>query len=147
MKKLLAVLAVTVPFYAVADPRMEINDNFCHFVHNNVDADDETFAAGCNATISVQQGSANGYGKVVRLVPLGYLNFDTPVIESDATAPQYTCTMVESNGIAYTSNEWESTIKTRPSYRWQFDINRNKERIINGYHVTYELICKNGVAQ
>lgn len=147
MGKVCLVLMLLVPFYVYADPRMETNDNFCHFVHNNVDDDDETFAAGCDSVISVEQGSANGHGRVVKQLPVGFLNFDVPVSESNLTAPQYTCTMVESNGTAYASNEWVSTITATPKYDYRHRKSSRKwHREVVGYTVVYEVTCKNGAA-
>ena len=161
MKKLLFALSLVVPVFlfaahnAWADPRMETNNNFCHFIMDPYNTDFEVFIAGCNAEITVAQKvtvapkattsganqtecenenySASGYGKVEKVIPASAISIppgkSLVFTNNSSNTP---CTMVESNGREYRSNNWQSTIKvTRASQR--------------GYvKVDYELYCWDG---
>jgi len=155
MKRICIVLFILVTanllfaFSAFADPRMETNRNFCHFILNADNTDNEVFLSGCNSVITVvekvaaaantqlhcteQNYVASGYAMVTKEMPLTAaplapgttLRFTS----DDSTVP---CTMVESNGREYKSNKWRSTIKVgRP--------NRNSIVTVN-----YELFCQDG---
>lgn len=98
MKKVcvLALVVGLVPFLTVsgvgADPRMETNDNFCHFILDINNTDNEIFVAGCDSSITVLEDPAeagltaggrevaetgtdrtgyvaSGYAKVVKKMP------------------------------------------------------------------------------
>ena len=47
----ISVCLVTVNA-ASADPRMETNNNFCHFILDPVNTDNEIFVAGCDSAIT-----------------------------------------------------------------------------------------------
>lgn len=73
MKKVFAMMMLFLflcASFAYADPRMETTDNFCHWIHNTINSDDETFVADCGSQISVLQeegaGIAQGFARVVR---------------------------------------------------------------------------------
>jgi hypothetical protein len=136
---------VTLP--ALADPRMEIKANFCHFILDPYDTDIEAFVSGCEAVITVtetmetqnaegmrcEKYSANGYAKVVKTVPWVAAplapgeNVSFTIEESDTP-----CVMVESNGRKYKSYLWTSSIIV-------------SETDENGMvTVVYELFCLQG---
>jgi len=60
MKKLYGALfwiffcLVCAVSHVSADPRMETNKNFCHFILDPTNTDNEVLAAGCNSTITVR---------------------------------------------------------------------------------------------
>jgi hypothetical protein len=160
-RSVIFALLVTLPVLgaamtASADPRMETNNNFCHFIMDPTETDNEVFQAGCDSTIAVTiiptqsvasaQGGrekvgceeyanyrASGYGTVTKVMPL--LASPVPVgktlkytNEDSSTA----CTMVESNGREYRSYKWESKIsvfRTTP---------RGFVRVV------YEVACEDG---
>jgi hypothetical protein len=155
MKKILILVLMLVSAHlwisapASADPRMETNDNFCHFILDPNNTDKEVFVAGCDSVITVVEKVAitgkiqakceennklaSGYAIVTKeMLPaaLPVAQGNTLTLTSDnSTTP---CTMVESNGRAYTSNKWRSTIKA----------NREKR---NGFvTVQYEVFCQDG---
>lgn len=84
MKKLYCILTffifihLCIVFPVTADPRMEINDNFCHFILDPNDTDNGIFVANCRAEIttivpapaakenqvSCENYIASGYGQV-----------------------------------------------------------------------------------
>jgi hypothetical protein len=136
-------------FTAFADPRMETNNNFCHFILNADNTVNEVFLAGCDAVITVvekvaaavntqtncteQNYVASGYAVVTKEMPLAAAllapNNTLRFTSNDSAVP---CTMVESNGRAYKSNKWRSSIKLgRP----------NRNSIVTVY---YELFCQDG---
>ena len=138
---LLAAVAVS------ADPRMETNKNFCHFILDPDNTDNEIFVAGCDSVITVvekpvnaanaqiqcyENAAASGYAMVKKLVLLGAAPLptgDTSVLTSDESDTP--CTMVESNGRAYKSKTWRSTIKVDPA----------KKGFVT---VSFELFCQDG---
>lgn len=140
-------LLLAVP--AFADPRMETNKNFCHFILNADNTDNEVFLAGCDSLITVVEKTvatqtmsvkcetdnhvANGYASVTKEIPAAAVPAppgSSLTFTSDGSVTP--CTMVESNGRAYTSNKWSSTIK----------VNRVKR---NGLvTVQYEIFCQEG---
>ena len=113
---------------AAADPRMEVTDNFCHFILDPNNTDNEIFLGGCDGKIAVVDGVATGYVRIIEwlprqeanaLVPKGGVRFTSG--DSDAA-----CALVDSNGTQYNSNKWESSIK----------VSRGK--------LVYKLYCRNG---
>ncbi len=58
MRKLFFIVPVCLfvflcsALYAYADPRMETNKNFCHFILDPGNTDNEVFFAGCNSIIT-----------------------------------------------------------------------------------------------
>jgi len=155
MKKLsvLLLLICVHIFFAVAasaDPRMETNDNFCHFILNAGNTDNEVFLAGCDSVITVVEKvaeaggvtakceesnyMASGYAAATRVVPQAAAPIPPGTTlrftSSDTDTP---CTMVESNGRQYRSHKWQSVIKVDRAY------SRNPVR------VTYEIFCQEGV--
>ncbi|MBM4145252.1 MAG: hypothetical protein FJ240_03115 [Nitrospira sp.] len=154
----LLLVATHLLFVAIAsaDPRMETNNNFCHFILDPNNTDNEVFVADCAAVITtvektVQAGTTNfkceesnriasGYATVTKTVPreASPIPPGTTVVftNADSGTP---CTMVESNGRAYTSTNWESTIKAGP-------LPLAKNRISGTVMITvqYELFCREG---
>ena len=119
---LLLLLVVTHPIIvsiASADPRMETNNNFCHFILDPNNTDNEVFVADCGAVITTVEKIAktgtvqikceannriaSGYATVTNVVPQAASPImpGTTVLftNADSGTP---CTMVESNGRAYT---------------------------------------------
>lgn len=139
-------IALAGPPPAAADPRMETNNNFCHFIMDPARTDNEVFAAECNSAIVTTElppagtatgeclrAVARGYGErtellpeiVLRLPPGSTLTFTSA--QSDAA-----CTMVESNGRAYRSHNWRSSIRVEATDRQGMVL------------VRYALLCLNG---
>ncbi len=125
----------------LADYRMENNQDtkFTHFVFDDNDTDNEYFSP-TEPGITVIDGVASGYAhevirgaaKIKALIPEGgqimgggKRGFIFTSEDSDNT-----CTMVETNGTAYVSNDWESEIIVH---------NKNK--------ATLTLTCRNGVEE
>jgi hypothetical protein len=154
MKKLFGILIffffvhLCSVFPALADPRMEINDNFCHFILNPLETDNEVFVANCRAEITTivplpatrenqvacENYVASGYGQVIKMLPQQAIALKPGetlrFTNADSETP---CTMVESNGRAYTSRNWESIIKVESGKPKGF------------VRVTYRLFCRDGV--
>lgn len=154
MKKLFAMLMflsffhLCIIFPAFGDPRMEINNNFCHFILDPTETDNEIFVANCRAEITTivplsvakegmvacENYMASGYGQVVKMIPKEAISLKPGetlrFTNEDSNAP---CTMVESNGRAYTSRNWESVIKVE---------NGKPKGFVK---VTYRLFCRDGV--
>jgi hypothetical protein len=134
---------------AFADPRMETNKDFCHFILDPQNTDNEVFVADCGSVITTIEKAdnagttqikceesnriASGYATVSRLVQQAASpvspNATVIFTSDDSDTP---CTMVESNGRAYTSHKWKSTIKAGRIVR--------KGLIM----VQYELFCEEG---
>lgn len=115
------MLIVFLPAMVWADPRMETADNFCHFIHNNTNSDDESFIADCGSQISVNDttGVAQGYAYVVRdHVPVGFDEVTTllsrgrktEVVITSVDYPDVPCALVDSNGTQYSSTKWVNRI-------------------------------------
>ncbi len=139
--------------YAYADPRMETNKNFCHFILDPANTDNEVFFAGCNSIITtlekveaVENATtktteceesnyiASGYAKRSKQMPPEAAPLapgTTLVLTSDDSDTP--CTMVESNGRAYKSHNWTSTITVGPVKR--------KNGLVA---VQYEIFCQDG---
>jgi hypothetical protein len=155
MKKIFVLSLLVVPMCLLsamnvsADPRMETNKNFCHFILDATNTDNEVFMAGCDSVITVDEKVAevgniqmssnilcnyvaSGYGKVEKVIPLAIAPLppgNTLVFTSDMS--ETPCTMVESNGRAYKSYNWKSTIKVQ-------------RKNTNYVTVQYELTCQDG---
>jgi hypothetical protein len=155
MKKIIFLLLLLVAMQlmliaiASADPRMETNDNFCHFILDPNNTDNEVFMADCGAMITTVEKTvtttmikstcetsnriASGYATVTNVVPQAA----SPVLpgttvlftNADSATP---CTMVESNGRAYTSTKWQSSIKAGPV---------NRRGLVT---LQYEVFCQEG---
>lgn len=143
MKRVLGILVaacILLSFgMANADPRMEINDNFAHMILDPNNTDDEIFVGGAAPQIWTDgAGQANGVYEGAKLMSkeaVEALLQDHPggaAYTSDDSAAQ--CTMVESNGTAYASDDWISIVKVRQPYR-----------ALN--MVYYKLICRDGAQQ
>jgi hypothetical protein len=146
---LLAALQLLIVQVASADPRMETNRNFCHFILDPDNTDNEVFVADCGAVITVVEKSAqagtvqtkcetndriaSGYASAIKVAPqtASPIPPGTTVVFTNADS-QTPCTMVESNGRAYTSAKWQSTIKAG---------NVNKKGLVT---ILYELFCQEG---
>jgi hypothetical protein len=125
-----AIILAAVPS-ATADPRMEINNNFCHFILDDGNTDNEAFAAGCDATISTVEVLPPAGGTVLceNLAARGYGERSVVVPQSAVAMPPGTsltftsdasdtpCTMVESNGREYRSDNWKSTVQVESTAR------------------------------
>jgi hypothetical protein len=134
--KTIIILAIVL-FAAItwADPRIEINDNFCHFILNPNNTDREIFVGGCDGRIFTNgNGVARGFIKIVQLlatqeanVMLGAEN-EYIFTNDDSDTP---CTLVDSNGTEYVSDNWKSVIVYNPK----------TERLV------YKLICRQAQQQ
>ena len=155
MKKLsvfLLLISVHIVFAvtASADPRMETNDNFCHFILNAQNTDNEVFLAGCDSVITVVEKvasagqvtvncednnlMANGYAAVTKVVPQAAAPIPPgTTLKFTSNDSETPCTMVESNGRQYRSHKWQSIIRVSSAVR--------KNPVI----VYYEIICQEGV--
>jgi len=136
-QRILMVLSITLLASAGwADPRMEINDDFCHFINDTANTDNENFVADCGSTIAVNDdaGTAEGYAKISRRLPAGMVEESSFV--GDATITP--CTMVESNGNEYTTTEWTSEIRV---VKWSW---RRSSEALKFVTVIFELHCVNG---
>jgi hypothetical protein len=144
---LLALLfTAAVAPQASADPRMETNDNFCHFILDPLYTDNEVFVAGCDSSIVTvepppaattailcEQAVAQGYGKREVVVPQSMLKVPVgSVLTLTSKDSQAACTMVESNGRAYRSYDWRSTISVKATAQ--------PGQVL----VRYVLLCLNG---
>ena len=137
MRKL-ALLALLAPLAVYADPRMVVDGNYCHMLHDNQDDDNETFVADCAPNISVQGGVANGYA-LKEFRPLlrrtdsdGVYLSKTERYEAIITDYDFqdeVCTMVDSNGTQYKARDWETGIDVR------------------GGSVVYWIVCRNGLEE
>jgi hypothetical protein len=146
---LLCILAqLLFVFPASADPRMETNKNFCHFILDADDTDNESFVAGCDSIITTVEKTdtsivetkgeecnyvAHGYAKVTMILPQEVVTVPpqtTLTFTSEDTKTK--CTMVESNGRAYKSENWVSKVKVK------------RERKNGKVQVIYELLCQDG---
>ena len=129
-----------------ADPRMETNNNFCHFILDPVNTDNEIFVAGCDSEITTieavpsaslqikcENAVASGFGEVIKVVPQSAISIppgrSVRFTSTDSATP---CTMVESNGRAYTSYNWKSLISVESANRKGF------------VRVHYMLTCQDG---
>jgi hypothetical protein len=131
-----------------ADPRMETNSNFCHFILDPVNTDNEVFMAGCDSQITTievvpsgtktnqvacENAAASGYGEVVKVIPSAASSLKpgqaARFTSEDSETP---CTMVESNGRAYTSYNWQSIIRVEATNQRGF------------VKVFYRLLCQDG---
>ena len=149
---LLLLIFVHIIFAATAsaDPRMETNDNFCHFILNAENTDNEVFLAGCDSLITVVEKVAGAEGVTAKCeesnyMASGYATVTKTVPQAAAPIPPGTtrkftstdtdtpCTMVESNGRQYRSQKWQSTIRVSAAVRK------------NPVAVYYEIICQEGV--
>jgi hypothetical protein len=156
MKKLFGILiflffvhlCIISPVFA--DPRMEINDNFCHFILDPTNTDNEVFVANCRAEITTivpipaakgglvtcENYIASGFGQVTKMIPQEAISLKPgETLRFTNVNSETPCTMVESNGRAYTSSNWESIIKV--------DNGKPKGFV----KVTYRLFCRDGVQQ
>jgi len=158
MKKIFSVLLMVMivhlcgAFPAAADPRMETNKNFCHFILDPANTDNEVFFAGCNSIITTVEKVetaailepkpnvpecsyvASGYAKRSKQMPpeaAPLASGTTLTLTSDDSGTP--CTMVESNGRAYKSHNWKSTISVG-------DVKKRNNLVT----VTYELFCQDG---
>ncbi len=142
MKRLLiiffiAVAPILIANNAIADPRMETNDNFCHFILDADNTDNEVFQAGCDSSIAVEDEVATGQAYIkfridhrASPIPVGT---ELVLTNEDSNSP---CNMVDSNNTQYASNRWESRIKV------------GKHVKHNGLvFITYRLVCYEGQQQ
>jgi hypothetical protein len=117
---------------AAADPRMETNRNFCHFIMDPANTDNEVFVAGCDSAIttvevppppdtmgiSCENRVATGYGERTVVVPQASIGIRPGTVLSFTSADSDpACTMVESNGRAYRSHNWRSKIQVEATRR------------------------------
>lgn len=136
---IIGLMMVLTAGIASADPRMEINDNFCHMILDATNTDNEIFVAGCNAQIVADgNGGATGYVMITRWMPReeaqAMLGEDDQQLSFTSDGSDAPCRMVESNGTTYESNDWESRIIFKRPWK---EINK----------VVYYLYCRDGVAQ
>jgi hypothetical protein len=144
----IVLVILFIPFSALADPRMETNNNFCHYILETENTDHEVFLAGCNAIITVAEKpavsasaaggvactnlTASGYGTATVTVPAAAspVTPGTTLVftNADTATP---CTMVESNGREYRSTKWVSRVRA----------DRNRAGFVK---IVYEVFCEGG---
>ena len=158
MKKRIVLLPLVILVHllavaaASADPRMETNKDFCHFILDPNNTDNEVFVADCGSVITTIEKIVNsetvrikceennriasGYATVIKVVQQAAspISPGTTVTftSGDSTTP---CTMVESNGREYTSRNWRSIIKAGTASR---------KGLVT---VQYELFCQEGAQE
>ena len=152
MKKLYRIVLFCVPLFLLvatavsADPRMETNNNFCHFILDPANTDNEIFVAGCNSEITTfeavpsasvqimcENAVASGYGEATKVIPQSAIVIPSgKTLRFTSTDSDTPCTMIESNGRAYTSFNWKSSISVEPTNRKGF------------VRVRYILFCQDG---
>lgn len=122
MKKCIALFLIfLLPALVWADPRMETTDNFCHFIHNTINSDDESFLADCGSQISVSDTKrvAQGFAYIERhRLPVGFDEVTTLFEKGNKTEivitgedfPGLACTLVDSNGTEYKTERWVNRI-------------------------------------
>lgn len=143
---LAAVALLAAGGSASADPRMETNSNFCHFILDPQNTDNEVFVAGCDSEITTvepqpaaagplacEYATASGYGEAIKVIPQAAIAIppgsEVHLTSEDSETP---CTMVESNGRAYQSRTWRSSISVERAQR-------------RGYvRVRYSIFCQGG---
>lgn len=115
MKSFLVVLlaSLALSFPALADPRIEVTDNFCHVPFDPADDDNESFLADCGGVVTVENQVANGFAIVqkthipLRALPVRPGEGETKAeirLSGDDTG--FTCTLVDSNGTNYQTTQW-----------------------------------------
>ena len=137
MKRIIVLfLLCSVPLLfavpAAADPRMETNNDFCHFILDPFNGDNEVFYADCGAVITVTENeepdpllktnpgdqpecegnySATGYGTGSKVVPAlaSPLPPGTTLVLTSRDS-EYKCYLKESNNRTYTTEKWISRI-------------------------------------
>jgi hypothetical protein len=129
---ILAAAGLAAASPVAADPRMETNDNFCHFIMDHANTDNEVFLAGCDCTIvtveppppadmakiACESAVASGYGERTVVMPQAAIGIPARTKLTFTSADSDTpCTMVESNGRAYQSHNWTSTIRVEATRR------------------------------
>lgn len=144
MKGLLSISALFVGFLLIgmvsADPRIEVNDNFCHVPYDEQNDDNESFLAGCNGRVTVTNGVADGIGVVKESwVPVASVPVEInekkrsgEVRLSGPTTP-FTCVLVDSNGTQYETAVW--SVRTF--------VRRHRKSSIG--RATYEIFCWDAV--
>lgn len=148
-----ALILINVSFVS-ADPRMEINDNFCHAILDTDDTDNEVFVSECSPSLVVNTieaadlmvekdthmdttctyKKATGFASVIKIMPeaTAPLPATTELIYTSGETTSK-CTMVDSNGTKYKSVDWISRIK----------VSEQKEGYVR---VIYEVTCFDGEA-
>lgn len=118
-----------------ADPQMNTEEGYCHFVKEAANTNNETFVGSCVSSIDVDNGVASGYVKVYEWLPKKvsesrYAEYFTSkgIIKVTSDESDTPCALVV-DGNNYASNDWVS-------------ITRVKRGI-----VIHELTCDNGAQQ
>jgi hypothetical protein len=145
---IVVLLVFLAAVQAPADPRIETNKTFCHFILSVENTDDEVFVAGCNSVITVRvpppQAAGTKQANCENYVASGYIMLEKVLPQSqvpltpgnsltftsaDSDVP---CTLVESNGREYRSHNWQSAVRVRKNHTNDF------------VTVQYELLCRDG---
>ncbi len=155
MKKRIALLPLLIAVHLLAvaatsaDPRMETNKDFCHFILDPNNTDNEVFVADCGSVITTVEKIAKAGTVQIKCeennrIASGYATVTKVIRQAASPIPPGTtvlftnadsgtpCTMVESNGRAYTSTKWQSTIKAGTATR---------KGLVT---LQYELFCQEG---
>jgi len=138
---LVFALLLSLPFVVLADPRIEVTDNFCHVPFDATNDDNESFLADCGGVVTVENGVADGYATLRKEnVPLRALPVRPATGESSAEIRlngadiDFTCTLVDSNGTQYQTGEWAV---------WTLAVQGNHPAMGTA---TYEVFCFNAAA-
>lgn len=146
MRYFLFLVLSLVCTFAFADARIEVTDNFCHAPYDAANADNENYLPGCDGVLYVHAngGRSHGQARVHResisygFLPIAYEDMpDSGVfnfrLDGDESATP--CTMVDSNGTNYVTNNWSVRINvTRMPSIWRASVD-------------YIIECWGGVAQ
>lgn len=146
MRNLLFVLLALIPFALSADARIETADNFCHVPYDVNNADNENYLSDCGSVLHVFANGARAHGQARATrenVTYSLTPFDEEDLPSYGTA-SFTlngdelatpCTMVDSNGTNYVTNNWSIRIGV------------TRTATISRADVLYIVECWGGVAQ
>lgn len=146
MRSFLFLVLCTVSLALFADARIETADDFCHAPYDGANADNENYLANCGGVLYVHAGGtrAHGQSKVAKdsvsygLLPVSYEEMPDSGIFNfrlDGDELLTPCTMVDSNGTNYVTDNWAVRINvTRSTNIWRAG-------------VVYIVECWGGVAQ
>jgi hypothetical protein len=142
--KYLLILLFAFTLSAQADQRFETVGGFCHFVtpegFATANDDNEVFFANCENSIR-QNNDATGSGSTLVEVdyPLGALPFTGKFAYSGAETG-IDCVMVDSNGTAYVTQDWDSVYESKIKYHKKTNEPQKAE-------IKYSITCRNGAQQ
>ena len=168
MKYLLFIMAILLSFGATADQRFESDGGYCHFAYDTNDDDNEVYFANCINTIDTYD-AADGQGRLAMgdtnvkkhytvrdKTYIAALEKGNIYLKGNQTGESYgnydvsnaPCVMVtanydagndDQNETVYVTNDWNLEIRVYKREDDSFEKGNLK--------VTYNLACRNGIAQ